>query len=236
MPTTFRPYQPDQGLLLPSDLEGLAASWALGAPCERSGGRIGLDGVLRAVRGRRSAQVAVRAADDGEGSDLRVRDGGVFLARVGTEAGGGRGLSGSGSGELSEPPDDLRVSAASSWGFQAVVRGSGAVGGGDRRGELRQVVDRRDEGSGERLKRKAMSYGRMLEEERRLQAEIEALLDRAGAVDAQEDARFGEDFEGTSCRRSCAGGRTVWRRSGRRRNVWRLGSARPMRLAGASRE
>ena len=123
--------------------EGLAASWALGAPCERSGGRIGLDGVLRAVRGRRSAQVAVRAADDGEGSDLRVRDGGVFLARVGTEAGGGRGLSGSGSGELSEPPDDLRVSAASSWGFQAVVRGSGAVGGGDRRGELRQVVDRR---------------------------------------------------------------------------------------------
>ena len=45
-------------------------------------------------------------------------------------------------------------------------------------------------------KRKAMSYGRMLEEERRLQAEIEALLDRAGAVDAQEDARFGEDFRG----------------------------------------
>ena len=45
-------------------------------------------------------------------------------------------------------------------------------------------------------KRKAMSYGRMLEEERRLQAEIEALLDRAGAVDAEEDARFGEDFRG----------------------------------------
>ena len=45
-------------------------------------------------------------------------------------------------------------------------------------------------------KRKAMSYGRMLEEERRLESEIEALLDRAGAVDAQEDARFGEDFRG----------------------------------------
>ena len=45
-------------------------------------------------------------------------------------------------------------------------------------------------------KRKAMSYGRMLEEERRLESEIEALLDRAGAVDAEEDARFGEDFRG----------------------------------------
>ena len=45
-------------------------------------------------------------------------------------------------------------------------------------------------------KRKAMSYGRMLDEERRLQAEIEGLVDRAGAVDAEEDARFGEDFRG----------------------------------------
>ena len=45
-------------------------------------------------------------------------------------------------------------------------------------------------------KRKAMSYGRMLEEERRLESEIEALLDRAGTVDAEEDARFGEDFRG----------------------------------------
>ena len=41
-------------------------------------------------------------------------------------------------------------------------------------------------------RRKAMSYSRMREEEERLQEEIEALLDRAGAVDAQEDARFGE--------------------------------------------
>ena len=41
-------------------------------------------------------------------------------------------------------------------------------------------------------KRKAMSYKRMGEEEKRVQGEIEALLDRAGAV----DARYGEDFRG----------------------------------------
>ena len=85
-------------------------------------------------------------------------------------------------------------------------------------------------------KRKAMSYGRMLEEERRLQAEIEALLDRAGAVDAQEDARFGEDFRGDELpeelrRRE---DRLAAIRAAKERLEAR--SARPMRLAGASRE
>lgn len=45
-------------------------------------------------------------------------------------------------------------------------------------------------------KRKAMSYGRMLEEERRLEAEIGSLLDRARATDEAEDARFGKEFRG----------------------------------------
>ena len=45
-------------------------------------------------------------------------------------------------------------------------------------------------------KRKAMSYGRMGEEERRLEAEIEALLNTARATDAEEDARFGESLRG----------------------------------------
>ena len=45
-------------------------------------------------------------------------------------------------------------------------------------------------------KRKAMSYGRMGEEERRLGAEIEALLKRARDTDAEEDARFGESLRG----------------------------------------
>ena len=45
-------------------------------------------------------------------------------------------------------------------------------------------------------KRKAMSYERMGQEEARLQAEIAALLRKAGTVDAEEDERWGEDFRG----------------------------------------
>jgi len=45
-------------------------------------------------------------------------------------------------------------------------------------------------------KRKAMSYGRMLTEEARLKGEIQRLLDRAGAVDAEEDERYGEQVRG----------------------------------------
>ena len=45
-------------------------------------------------------------------------------------------------------------------------------------------------------KRKAMSYGRMKKEEARLKEEIQGLLDRAGAVDAEEDERYGEQRRG----------------------------------------
>ena len=45
-------------------------------------------------------------------------------------------------------------------------------------------------------KRKAMSYGRMGEKERELEAEVEALLNRARETDAEEDARFGESLRG----------------------------------------
>ena len=45
-------------------------------------------------------------------------------------------------------------------------------------------------------KRKAMSYGRMREEERRLEGGIEGLLERARSADAAEDGRFGEESRG----------------------------------------
>mgnify|MGYP005818638303 CR=1 FL=1 len=45
-------------------------------------------------------------------------------------------------------------------------------------------------------KRKAMSYGRMLEQEQRLKAEIADLMKRAEVQDAQEDAQFGADQRG----------------------------------------
>ena len=45
-------------------------------------------------------------------------------------------------------------------------------------------------------KRKAMSYDRMKRVEARLRAEVQALLARAGEVDAEEDARLGEAVRG----------------------------------------
>lgn len=42
-------------------------------------------------------------------------------------------------------------------------------------------------------KHKAMSYGRMKEQEQKLKEEIEALLERARVIDAQEDAQWGAD-------------------------------------------
>ena len=52
-----------------------------------------------------------------------------------------------------------------------------------------------------------MSYGRMVKEERRLQAEIGALLKRAEAVDEAEDARYGEDARGDPGGEGAPGGR-----------------------------
>ncbi len=45
-------------------------------------------------------------------------------------------------------------------------------------------------------KHKAMSYGRMLAEEQRLQGEIQGLLERAEATDQQEDQEFGPEDDG----------------------------------------
>jgi len=46
-------------------------------------------------------------------------------------------------------------------------------------------------------KHKAMSYGRMEEDEARLTAEIAKMLQRAAAEDAQEDAEFGKEGQGS---------------------------------------
>jgi transposase len=45
-------------------------------------------------------------------------------------------------------------------------------------------------------KHKAMSYGRMKEEEKRLETEIEELMQEAEAVDSEEDRAFGKDKNG----------------------------------------
>src|SRR6202795_2838247 len=45
-------------------------------------------------------------------------------------------------------------------------------------------------------KHKAMSYGRMKEEEKRLKEEVKRLLEQAEATDAEEDTRYGRDRRG----------------------------------------
>src|SRR5690349_14409734 len=45
-------------------------------------------------------------------------------------------------------------------------------------------------------KHKAMSYGRMQEDEKRLRAEVKGLLEQAEKVDADEDARYGGEQSG----------------------------------------
>src|SRR5205807_5680186 len=49
---------------------------------------------------------------------------------------------------------------------------------------------------GNASKHKAMSYGRMQEDEKRLQAEVKRLLEQAEKVDAEEDARYGRERSG----------------------------------------
>ena len=114
---------------------GVVAGGPLGAPRQRPGGRCGFDGVLRAVCGGRSAQRALCTADDGEGAAVCVCDGGVLVARDRAEAGRGRGVPGSGGGQLPATSDAVRVPAAALVGLQ------GAVCSGGSSGALREAVD-----------------------------------------------------------------------------------------------
>ena len=84
-------------------------------------------------------------------------------------------------------------------------------------------------------KRKAMSHERMLKEEARLKEELKALMARAGAVDAEEDERYGEEVRGDELpeelqrrEKRLAAIEEAKERLERRRN------AQPMTYAGAS--
>ena len=128
----------------------LASGGSSGAPRERPGGRAGSGCVPRAVPGRRPAPASLPPGDDGEGSGARARDGGVLFAEDRAEAGGGRGVPGSGGGEHAGSPDGVRVSAAAPFGLQAPVCGGGWPCAGDGGCPVRDAVGGRDEGSRER--------------------------------------------------------------------------------------
>ena len=63
------------------------------------------------------------------------------------------------------------------------------------RDRLRSDIGRRKD-QGDVFSETAARYGRKLQEEARLKEEIEGLLERAGAVDAAEDERCGEEMRG----------------------------------------
>ena len=68
-------------------------------------------------------------------------------------------------------------------------------------------------------KHKAMSYGRMKEQEQKLKQEIEALLERARIIDAEEERVWVWSKQMNSCLWSFEDARSVWPRSRRPRHV-----------------
>ena len=196
MPTTFRPYQPDQGLLLPSDLRDWLPAGHLAHHVSDLVDGLDLKAFYARYEGdgRRKSPYEPRMMAK------------VLIYGYATGVFSSRGLA-----RKLEEDVAFRVLAAGNFPshrtlcefrrrhlsdfkklFVEVVglaREMGVANFG------RLSVD----GTKVRAnasKRKAMSYARMLEEERRLKGEIEALVSRARETDAAEDARFGEAFRG----------------------------------------
>ena len=150
MPTTFRPYQPDQLLMLPESLQDWLPEGHLsqhvsdlvdGLDLRVFYDRYEGDGRRKSpYEPRMMVKVLIYGYTTGVFSSRR-------LAKKLEEDVAFRVL-GAGTILLT---DGLRVSAASFGRFQAVVRGSGSFGGRDGFSAYRDLVDRWDEGSRERL-------------------------------------------------------------------------------------
>ena len=114
-------------------------------------------------------------------------------------------------GHLAHHVSDLRISRRCSWRW-SVWRELGLASFGKLSIDGTKV-------RANASKRKAMSYGRMQEEERRLVGEIQGLLEAAGDADAAEDARLGADERGddlpAELRRREDRLRGTWRRAAR---------------------
>ena len=196
MPTTFRPYQPDQGLLLPPDLRDWLAEGHLahhvsdlvdGLDLEAFHARYEGDGRRKSpYEPRMMVKVLIHGYATGvfssRGMARRLEEDVAFRVLAAGNFPSHRTICEFRRRHL---PDFKRL-------FVGVVRLAAETGVANF-GKL--SID----GTKVRAnasKRKAMSYGRMLEEEGRLQAEVDALVERARAVDEAEDARFGEGFRG----------------------------------------
>ena len=196
MPTTFRPYRPDQRLLLPPDLREWLPEGHLAHHISDVVDGMDLVGFYRRYEGdgRRCSPYEPRMM-------LKVLlygySTGVFSSR-----------------KLARKLDEdvaFRVLAAGNRPSHRTICDFRLRHLAEFKGLFVEVVELARELGLARLgrlsvdgtkvranasKRKAMSYGRMQSEERRLQAEIEELLKKAAEVDAAEDALYGEDKRG----------------------------------------
>ncbi len=196
MPTRFRPYHPDQGLLLPPDMrdwlpeghlahhvgdlvDGLDMT-AFYAPCEGDGRR------KSPYEPRMMLKVLIYGYATGvvssRGLARKLQEDVAFRVLAAGNFPSHRALCEFRRRHLG---DFKRL-------FVEVVR-LAAEAGVANFGKL-SIDGTKVRANASR--RKAMSHKRMREEEKRLGGEIEALVDRARAVDAEEDARFGEAFRG----------------------------------------
>ena len=230
MSTTFRPYAPDQMLLLPADLRAWLPEGHLAHHVSDLVDGLDLTAFYApyAGDGRRNAPYAPR---------MMVK---VLLYAYATGVFSSRGIA-----RKLEEDVAFRVLGAGNFPqhrtlcefrrrhladfkelFVAVVRLAQELG-------LARFGKLSIDGTKVRAnasKRKAMSYGRMAKEERRLTGEIEALRPTWPRTRG-----WGRTCGATSCRRSCAAGKTVWRRSGRPSRGWRRSSGPPPTPAVGSR-
>ena len=196
MPTTFRPYQPDQLLMLPESLQDWLPEGHLsqhvsdlvdGLDLRVFYDRYEGDGRRKSpYEPRMMVKVLIYGYATGVFSSRR-------LAKKLEEDVAFRVL-GAGNFPSHRTVCEFRRRHLADFKrlFVEVVRLAGAMG-------LARIGTLSIDGTKVRAnasKRKAMSYGRMVEEEKRLEAEIKALVGRAGAVDEEEDARYGVDVRG----------------------------------------
>ena len=126
-------------------------------------------------------------------------------------AGRGR-CPGAGGGQLSATPDAVRVSASAPGGFPGAVRGGGPSGAGVGSGALLSI-------SANASKRKAMSYAGCRQRNSAWKARSRRCCVRRMRLTRPRTRAWARRFGAMIFRRSCVGGKSVWRRSGKRRRV-----------------
>ena len=235
MPTTFRAYQPDQPLLLPPDLQEWVPPGHLAHHVSDVVDALDLTAFYAPYEGdgRRNApyepsmmvKVLIYAYATGTFSSRAV-------ARKLEEDVAFRMLA---AGNFPQHRTVCEFRRRHLAAFSELFVGVVQVCARDGTGAVRQALGRRDEGAHSNAsKRKAMSYERMGKEAARLQAEIEALLTKAGRWWTPKKTSVGARICGaTSCPRSCNAGRSAWRRSRQPKRVWRRRNAGATMSAGA---